>query len=368
GESYAQRIQAAPTAIDRSDSCNRHRRSLLIDLVALTGAARYDSALALLDQLYYSGGGGPAITQLRILLNIAAGTFTEDLYGREIIEELVEYRHRCFDGTDGLRGHWRKPEDNLYREFVRRLARRLIGQAGDAPLEQLFCECYAECCDSFFVRLRSPKYAQTQMRRYYQMAMTRALGADYKKRGLSFINWAAYTGHWFPLGRNRQLDNHPTFGGLFGFIVKKISFELTGELRMFPARNAFTLTRQLGIDTARTFLGSSFALEFGHEIMRTSRYRIDLRAGFGYDGFSYKPDTVDVFTSAASFATSFGLGYMYFPKEHSGLYFGVQAMLSRVAYQRAVAAELGDYAMSLRLTAGRFGNTRYHSKLRDLDY
>ncbi len=326
-------------------------------------AGQPDSALEALE--YWTDQCGVNTTTFRtsILLNMAAGNFSELLYDSRIIENLLQYRGRSRHWVYNWGLWWRGDEGRMLDGFTERIARELRSEMAEGSVERLLCDCFASDCDSLFVKLQQPVYAETSLRQFYEDEIATILMERDE------ANFAFYSGVWSPCGSAEQLGTHPILGAIMGGQSNGLHYNVVGEWRMGDAGSPYIVEHDGQVDTTTRFAGYYTGFELGHELVRSMQHQLYLRAGAGLDGFAYDRAVGDgPKQKVHSYNLNLGLAYRYNLQEHDLNYIGIEGVYNFVGYQADGGDELAGNTIGIRFLVGWGGNVFYNDRLRDLHY
>jgi opacity protein-like surface antigen len=322
---------------------------------------QYDSAIA--AQEYWTDQCGANATTRRtgLLMHMAAGSFSDDLYGGWLIDNLLNY-----ESGGGQYNYWgwrRGDDDRTFEEFNRRVALDLRDKMPDGSIARLLCECFTGDCDSVFVKLQEPRYRNTKLGLLYDIEIKRIL-KDRKE-----ANFALYGGSWSPSGSEKSLGTHPILGMVMGGQGNRMLYNCVAEWRMGDASELYIVDHDGLVDTTKQFDGYYVGFEVGKEFYRSLRHQMFLRVGAGLDGFAYDASKDDgPREKINSYSVNFGLGYRYYMGVNSLNYVGVEGVYNLVGYQDDGGPDLPSKTIGVRLLVGWSGNEIFNRKLRDMHY
>lgn len=326
-------------------------------------AGQVESSLEALRDWIEINGYDLVNYRTNIVLNIAAGEFSEDLYDETIIDNILMAR-RSEDRSDRMYSYWyRYTIDWSFEPFTQRVARDVAPKTPEGSVARLLANYIGGIDDSIFTRLKQPEYTSTRLRAYHD-ARVRLL-----QRNSTGENLNLYTGAWIPTGDASSLASHPLIGTMMGGSLQGYRYDVVGELRLLNATDPFVAISDGDTVTTTNYLGFYTGLEVARDLIRSSRHDLYLSGGFGVDGFSYDNMNDDVSRrSVTAFAATIGVGYRYHLEPLALRYFGVQAMYHFIDYNRMAGPQLAGDAVTIRLMVGWGGNERTNDKLRALSY
>jgi hypothetical protein len=344
-------------------------RKSVRDFVAIE---QYDSALLALQYYTDQCGSDDYTYRLGFALEVITGTFAEKNLNRSAIEHIISYRNsipryrrRGEWGDFGTTERWYQPpaERTSLDKFARRVARIALDKARSGSIEQLLCDCFSGDCDSVFTNLRSPRFAGSRLREYYE-ASVREVFRD-RNEG----HFAMYSGCFSPSGSNEVLGNHPLFGVKAGGKGGMFALDIVSEVRILDAPKTYIVEHDGRVDTTKQFLGYYAGLELGRELFHTPMQECQVRIGAGFDGFGYGPTQDEgPRTKVHGFNFNVGAQYKWFLGKYRLPYVGLEGLYNVLSYDRNGGDQLKGNAFEVRVLFGWSGNTYDNRRLRDLDY
>ncbi|MFH1845245.1 MAG: hypothetical protein ABIF77_18825 [bacterium] len=325
-----------------------------------------DSVFAFLA--YWRDRCGPAepILRAEILASIWAGVFSEDLYGEEILDELLWFEQKSAgeeaDRSAYLLG-WDYSAPSAVEEvgtsdefdhFTADLADQMLSFGPPDGLEHLFCRFYRGQTDTLFLAAARGHLRGTKLQRAYDEDVARL-------RRISDLDLAVTTGAWIPRGGLGIVGAHPTLGGLIGLSGRRWTGRLAGELRLAGAEDFYSVQREEGDDLEWTkhFLGVYLGLEGGLRLFRASGHAVEVLAGLGYDGVLALPADADAGRSARwlhSLNLNAGLAYRHFFGKHGNTRIGLEVRIEDTDHDTGGGSDLSGEAWNVRLVLGWSGD------------
>jgi hypothetical protein len=344
-------------------------RKLVRDYFALE---QFDSARLALQYYTDQCGVNDFSYRVNLALTILTGEFSEQTYNRSVIEYIINYRNSIPSYRRG--GGWgdfaspvyyRRPisEDMNLDDFARRIAFAALEKTMDGSVEQLLCECLSGDCDSLFLKLRTPRYAGTRLRAFYDASILEVL------RDRDEGHFALYSGYFSPNGKNEVLGGHPVFGAKMGGKGGHFALDVVSEVRLLDAPKAYVVDHDSKIDTTKQYLGYYLGLELGRELFHSPIHEMLARIGAGFDGFGYGSTSAEgPRPKVHSFNFNVGLQYKWFLGKCRLPYVGVEGLFNTLNYERNGGDQLRGNAFEVRVLFGWSGNTYDNRRLRELDY
>ena len=327
-------------------------------------AGMYDSALAALQYWTDQCGMNSTTYRTTLLLHVAAGSFSDDLYDSRIIDNMLLHRTAEISYPYYHQGHWRTDDwgDRL-GAFTERIARELRKRLPEGTVEALLCECFSGDREEVFHKLQRPEYADTKLRHIYDREVKRILSDRTE------ANFAFYSGYWSPRDGAGDLGGHPILGAVMGGQKDGFLYNIVGEWRMGNTSPPYVVEHNGTVDTTARFDGYYTGIEVGRELVRTLQHQLFARAGAGLDGFAYDASSEDgPREKVHSYNVNLGLGYRYYLRPHGLNYIGLEGVYNIVAYDDNGGKALSGNSIGLRLLFGWGGNVISNERLSDLSY
>lgn len=333
----------------------------------------YDSAAIVLDNWQDACGLSEPILRTRILFAIRNNAYSEEMYDSTIVDFVLNYMMRIDTTspadlyTDYQDYFGYVPFRSEYDYFTQSIADELLQHVFYNPAELLFSEFYANVLpDPVKAIQRDTTYTNTALRSYYYQRVDKYLKQpDY--------HLSLYSGIWIPYGNASLLGNHPILGVQFGISAKKMTYNLSFDLKFIKSKNEYAVLRNGNMDTTTNFSGLYIGADLEREIFTFGKNKISLLGGIGYDGFdAVKVDTEDndpdndVSHMISSLNTNFGLGYRHFFAHKT--YVGLQGKYNIVNYSNQGGTNFSGNCLTISLSVGGFFNEKKSYYLKELRY
>ncbi len=331
-----------------------------------------DSVFALIDFWEDMCGPGEPILRAKILANIWTESFSETLYGGDIIDHLLWFQLKLSDIDEPWTSYlWKYPyyppsrAEDLeslvdFDEFMADVADQLFPFTSPGTLERLYCHFYRGETDTLFTELKTDRYAGTELRQAYDADVAHL-------RRITDLDIAGYAGYWQPQGGLGRLGAHPTLGGLIGLSGYWWVTRLAGEMRLGNAAEHYTVYFEDDQRWTDHYFGVYFGFEGGLRLLRSRHHVFDLLGGVGYDGFeaiSTTDESGGKWLSSVNLNATAALRF-YFGRQ-SRNQIALEARLEDTYYDNEGGSDLAGHAWSLRLVIGWSGDKWRNRRLEAL--
>ncbi len=320
---------------------------------------KIDSFLIFLDYWENHCQSFEEIIRIKILFSIYEGSFTETMYGEDIILYILEYK-------DKSRWDWRY--SNFEREFVdqydnftKELADEILQTESLTEIEKLLAWLYSSHDLSFFKEIKEDKYNNTDLKRYYNEFIADILNT-------SEMYYSFSTGYWAPLGNNKLIGNHPSIGIGMGFYWNSYLFDLTVMYKMGDSKEQYIVNYKDSLIETNDFHGLYYGAEFGKRFFRNMHHEFDLLAGIGGEGFTVTNDDGEEGETYNCLNINFGIGYKYYLRDYSNTNLNFQIRYNIVDYNTDGGTDLSGNTISLRVVFGFSKDNRKNEMLRKINY
>jgi hypothetical protein len=342
-----------------------------------------DSVFAFLDFWADHCGHSEPIVRTEILAHIWEGNFSEDLYGKRILDDLLWFRLKLSDvRSDWTTHYWRyeaydaseaEQLDALvdYDEFIADLADQLRPATKPGSLEHLFCLFYMGEPDSLLLGIREDRNRDTKLRRYYDEEVARL-------RRVSDLDIAVTFGSWQPTRKLEVVGNHFALGALLGLSGKRWIGRVAGEVRLGKSSNYYSVRRAGDPESTLEYLGVYGGVEAGMRLWRSRHHAVDLLVGVGYDGIRALLPNEDRLAEEGdteyegdwwlnTVNRNATLGYRYFFGPNSNTQIGLEVRYEVAGYETGGGGtDLDGEAWNYRLVVGWSGDRWRNRRLTGL--
>ena len=355
----------------RVNPCYDYDYNATLLLPDLYERQQHDSIKAVLDFWNSKCGSSQNSLRTRLLLDIRYNRFRENLLEPSIINELVNYRARTEHvmswGYGG--GYWDSGWEDAYHKFDRFLT--LIAEDAkenfsENSTEHFMCEFYQGEFDLALNRLKSDKFKDTRIQRYYYNAIDELL----ENRG-NRKYWAMNAGTWIPQGDLEILGEHPMTGGSYGFKYDKYELDLTWNFRYLKSPNTYTVHNKDQIDSTDHFFNFYIGVNGAYEFKRAGSFSWLLLAGVGAEGFhTIDDETVSEDKKVVLWSPTGQLGFgtrFYFSKYRTW-FITANIRYHFLGFDTDGGTSLSGNATSIGITIGAFEFGRVNNKLKLLNH
>ena len=364
-----ERIQSRDSFWNRVDSAYIIAKSL----PQLYDAGEIDSVFSVLASLSWFARPHLESTGIFILRAIYNDEFTEDLYDSSIIYDMAQYRHRyeviqkyghfpsciVFGRSDDI--------EEQIREILPKLALRMQQRYPPGTIEHLWTTFYLGEFDLFFRELKTSKYGNTRLQKYYLETQS-DLAEHQRGKGLHV---ALITGIWMPQGNNKLLGNKAETGIIAGSRGAALQIDFTLFWRYLRAKNEYRyFDSRDQIDTKR-FIGAYCGLDFSYQLLYRGNSQIDVLCGIGYDGFGGKnANSAEDQDQHHVESLNFNIGFRQklFLSHCHDWYIGIQGRYNWVKYGTHGGSDLSGNTISLELIIGALGSYVYKQYAKPLGF
>jgi|GEM_PF-1406185 len=329
-----------------------------------------DSLLDLIAYWDYRCGPAEAIDRIRILGAIWDGAFTEQMYGAEIIDELIWYNDPKRQKDPGKKFH---PDiasggvasevdfvtgRDTYDAFTADLADQLLPHTPEGSPERFFCLFYSGSTEAAFAMLESDALEHTDLDYYY-------------RRELQLLDEQALTptvaltgGYWRPEGALARVGNKGTIGFLASVRGENWLLRIACDLRPGRATYPYLVNNgEIEEQWSDRFASLYAGLELGRTVLRIGNFDLDLFGGFGYDGV--KP-FLEEDLWLATYNANLGAGARVFFGHYQSWYLGVDGRREWLGDRNKGGTNLSGEAWSVRLAVGFAFNVERNRRLKGL--
>jgi hypothetical protein len=305
-----------------------------------------------------------------------------NIYRKQILYMLAEYKEAISGAfSDETYSEWMNenyafPNDldsyymlyENYYDFLRFMARSLVGKREYSPLEQFFIRFYSSPDSVQYSELDSAAYAGTTLQQEYK---------GYKKyhNAIHGGSYGMQTGIWMPQDKLAHLGNHPSFGVHFGFKSYTTAWDLVLGLRTGPSSNSYTVYKEDSLFVTNKFTSLCLAYELTHTLWHRKKHQIDFLWGVGLEGIynlSVDLDTAsssneNLTNSMSSFFVNAGLGYKFYVRNkvrnnvHKHSYLALQGKYYITDFKNDGGTDLHGNYITIGLVYGAYshGYTKY---------
>ncbi len=340
-------VTAPAFAQDAGVGCETLTADALRNLPQLFYEGRPDSLLDTLDQWEWACGRREAITRTRILGAVWDGGFTEDLYGREIMDDLIERGSVFADST-------RQPDARgTYDLFTVDLADQLLPHQQPVSLEAFFCLFYSGRTAAAWSLLEDAELQDSGLR-YYRERELRLLEDPVLAARLAVTG-----GWWAPTGDLGFVGDRPSIG-VMAEVSDNIWFaRLVIEWRVGRADTRYWVRRDgLNYLTDRwdaVLLGT----ELGRRLVGGDRWWLEGFIGIGVERIKPLGSAQEWLSGTHG---SLGCGVRYDLDEDRRWFAGLDLRSEFIGDRNADAVNLSGEAWSVRVVFGRNHPTRDHDR------
>jgi hypothetical protein len=315
-----------------------------------------DSAEIVLDFWEGNCGVREPVNRGRILLSMITSELTETLYDSTVFQDIDNFITRTeFSKRSDYRENYEYyapyygfiPLNSYYDRKTKEIAKRTKNHDND--LERLFSLLYAEKVDEFYYQLQDSVYEDYIVRKEYDKEIK-----ELKK--LPDGHFDISLGAFVPTSNADLLGVHPTLGFSGGIKFKKITYDLTIDMRFGSTKNEYTVLRP---DTFTTdyFFGAYFGIDLSYDLLRYKRSELLLLAGVGMDGFDTEFTNSDTRRAVSVFSGNLNGGLMYRCYYNDKNYIGISYQYNLVDYNSdKIVDDLTGNFHSIAISFGGLSN------------
>jgi len=307
------------------------------------------------------------LVRCKIILSIEEGSFTESLYGDNILILLRNYeRYNTVHDDKNVRwsyygSHYSSDYGYRLNKFTVKLSKTLLETKEWSAAEKFFLRIYANDFKQGFQMLDSNELNGTRIKELHLQ--------EKKKREQAVClhnDWML--GVWVPQGNLDILGAHPFFGYRIGVQYKKLTTDLALGFKFGKSPNIYQVYKDGIIWDTNHFFGGYIGLDAGFELFRLKKNSIDLIGGIAYDGFDSLNEKIEgsnndkISKSINSLNLNIGLGYkFYFKKQrYNQRYMGIDVKYNFVNYKNPRGTNLDGNAFTINLIFGNVISNLYH--------
>jgi hypothetical protein len=334
------------------------------DLIpAYVAAGKRDSAIMLQNAWVDECEGDPLALRTGLLLALEDDQFTEELYGEEIIADMLSFAREVHAPPPGSeRGYEIERAEQTYATFTRLLARDLAPRTEPGTPEYLLARHYSGGTDSSFAELQGADYEGTMLRRYYDETVRSTLSEYVDYFGLS-------VGLWEPVGKAiRPMGRHPEIGAFVGRGNNVWDMNIHFFLHLGDAREPYTYT-YLGSElTSQAFLGGGLGFEIARKVVFQPKKEFSLIVGGAIASYVPPQPDADEKKGVNSIHLTLGTSYGFRPQAYGGTEMHIQFRYNQFLFgTEGITGPTGSF-LSLRfMTSFSLGDHR-REQLERLSY
>jgi len=275
-----------------------------------------DSMEAVINYWTKRCGYNSLVFRAKLLNEIATGRFNEDLYDKSVIDDMIYYeryvvnKKQTTNSIGKIQRYYTDDEyDSLgrrYNDFIKQQARDALQKTNSGQLENLLASHYAGDTDSTFIKLQSPEFQDTKLKKYYDESVTETFNTTEGYYG-------GYAGWWMPTSSdNKILGSHPQIGILFGLSGSNWDYNLYLDFRFGKTNPPYSFTYNGTTQHSTDYLNGELGFDAGYKVLYRPRQEIILIAGVNIGGYTpTKADgsEYDKGVNAMNFAIGIGYGF-----------------------------------------------------------
>ena len=323
-----------------------------------------DTLQAIMEYWEDQCGISEELVRYKIILSIDDGSFSESLYGDNILRMLQEYEQNTtvFDNKIVLWNRYYRGYGTDYivrlNEFTIKLSRTLLETKELSAVERFFIRIYANDFDqSLFKMLESDELNGTKIKELYLQE---------KKSGYFHNDWML--GVWIPQGKLDILGVHPFLGYRLGVKKPKLTVDLAFGVKFANTPNTYQVYKDDIVWNTNYFLGWYVGMDTGYELFRLWNNSIDLIGGIAWDGFDSLNEKKEgckdekMSNNIHSINLNIGLGYKFHFKErgYNQRYIGIDVKYNFVNYKNPHGTNLGGNTYTVNLIIGNVISGGFH--------
>ena len=308
---------------------------------------KIDSIHSVLDFWEQVCGNDVRIDCVRLLLAIREGTFTEEMLGESLIDDMLTYRR--YQGYVKIRYSVSDMPELLI--FIKELASGMVDSTTPGTTEHLLVSYLSGEYEFVWGQLRGGACPDSKLNVMYR-ADIHAL--DRKKRAEG-VHLACHFGKWLPRSRASLLGEMREIGVSMGYRLNSIQFDLTFLLFGPEADNEYTIVDDSNSYTSDRFLGRYIGIDVGYVLTNLGNYELNVLGGIGYDGINNSGRPGDLDEQGASAHTlnlNFGVNQRFYLSDFGGTYLSLTVRYNIVNYDTHGGTDLSGNTISAYLSLG----------------
>ncbi len=314
-----------------------------------------DTANYLLDYWAKKCGTDETIFRTRILWAIDSGTFSDTLFGDEVIQYLDVYQWLYNDTTgNALQSYYYyTPEYELlkwYQSFTDSITSRALNYSDLSAEEAFFVRYYHHPVDSMFLLLTTREYSGTKLKKIFDTPILGELPVWIEHQ-------AGIVGIWIPGDKLSIVGIHPCFGYELGFQKNKMIFNLGAELSIGKSKNKYQVAFNDQIHNSDNFMELSIHADLGRQIIQYRRFEFDVFGSASYEALevlNLNDGTISNENAQSKFIHSPGLGFgaAYIYYLNKGRYIGIKGRYNLLNFNNSGGTNLRGNALMITTEYG----------------
>ncbi|MCF8233779.1 MAG: hypothetical protein K9G67_03100 [Bacteroidales bacterium] len=306
------------------------------------------------------------LQRIIILKAIDENNFSEELYDEYIIDFLLQYKgsESVYYPSFGLN----PPADfQKFDKFTQDLAYRLSEQNDLGPLEKFFADFYSNHYMNEFKRLYGPEFNGTNLQAYYFEDIR-------KNKTFGALGYYFAAGMWAPTSSLNTLGIHPRTSFGMGYYSPNTTVMLDFGVAFLNSANYYNVMYKDSLYRTKRFSGLYLGITAEQKIIGSSRSKLNLLGGFGYEGIGtikiYDEqcdcDGLDDIHYLNTINLNLGVGAQIYLSDYMNLF--LRSKYNFLFFNNEGGTDLSGNTITVSIGAMFTGYSYERNRLRALDY